>query len=105
MNNNLPVARLSLLKKLLNYDPTEGSFTFKKRYPLKDNKTFNTRYEDEYALDTLSSHSNSLRGTILGKEYTCAKMVWYFEHGYYPAEHMNYYDGDPYNTCIDNLYI
>ena len=86
---------LNELKRLYNYNPTDGLFTRK--------ISNNTRYPVGQIAGTKNHHSGYVYIKINGKRYSAHRLAWLYVHGEFPNGEIDHKDRDKSNNRILNL--
>lgn len=104
-NKKLPDPEM--LRKLLDYDPETGSFTWKTRPASmfkrpRDEKTWNTKYSGKPACIT-AHNGGYLQCGLSGKSYLAHRIAWAIFFGTWPDGEIDHINGNRTDNRIKNL--
>lgn len=95
------------LRKILQYDPKSGCFTWKPR-PISDFatlnawSTWNSRFVGKFALQSKCPRGY-LSGYVMWRRCLAHRAAWAMHYGEWPRGQIDHIDGNPSNNAIKNL--
>jgi hypothetical protein len=104
------VTSAEVLRTVLDYDPENGSLTWRERdpstfpatTPLRIVRNWNSRFAGKPAFTALGANGYRV-GSFGGKALYAHRVVWAWVHGIWPVDEIDHLDGDRSNNAVKNL--
>lgn len=93
----------SLLKELLDYDPSTGLFRWRQRDPASHNSRSVAWSRRRAGMVAGYMERGYTRITVCGTQYKAHRLAWLYVHGSFPSNQIDHINGSRSDNRIDNL--